>query len=58
MLLVPLRELSQNAIDFENFVLISFFYFWNIVLVRADISRPPFATSFADAVHAGTALRC
>ncbi|PQM41429.1 putative methyltransferase [Prunus yedoensis var. nudiflora] len=30
----------------------------NIILVRADISRLPFATSSVDAVHAGAALHC
>lgn len=30
----------------------------NIVLVRADISRLPFASSTVDAVHAGAALHC
>ncbi|KAM6561299.1 hypothetical protein CsatA_030538 [Cannabis sativa] len=30
----------------------------NIVLVRADISRLPFASSSIDAVHAGAALHC
>ncbi|POO03997.1 Methyltransferase type [Trema orientale] len=30
----------------------------NIVLVRADISRLPFASSSVDAVHAGAALHC
>ncbi|KAL5559015.1 hypothetical protein UlMin_035226 [Ulmus minor] len=30
----------------------------NIILVRADISRLPFATSSIDAVHAGAALHC
>ena len=36
------------------------FYFLsrNITLVRADISRLPFATSSVDAVHAGAALHC
>lgn len=48
----------MSAINFENFMCYKVFYFRNIVLVRADISRPPFATSSADAVHAGTALRC
>ncbi|PRQ21447.1 putative demethylmenaquinone methyltransferase [Rosa chinensis] len=30
----------------------------NITLVRADISRLPFATSSVDAVHAGAAIHC
>lgn len=30
----------------------------NFILVRADISRLPFATSSIDAVHAGAALHC
>ncbi|CAA0840779.1 Uncharacterized methyltransferase -chloroplastic [Striga hermonthica] len=30
----------------------------NLILVRADISRLPFATSSVDAVHAGAALHC
>lgn len=30
----------------------------NVILVRADISRLPFASSSADAVHAGAALHC
>ncbi|KAL2468020.1 putative methyltransferase [Forsythia ovata] len=30
----------------------------NIILVRADISRLPFASSTVDAVHAGAALHC
>ncbi|KAK1391516.1 Major facilitator superfamily protein [Heracleum sosnowskyi] len=30
----------------------------NLILVRADISRLPFATSSIDAVHAGAALHC
>ncbi|KAL3845798.1 hypothetical protein ACJIZ3_003201 [Penstemon smallii] len=30
----------------------------NLVLVRADISRLPFASSSVDAVHAGAALHC
>ncbi|XP_062097389.1 uncharacterized methyltransferase At1g78140, chloroplastic [Humulus lupulus] len=30
----------------------------NIILVRADISRLPFASSSIDAVHAGAALHC
>ncbi|KAK6130715.1 hypothetical protein DH2020_035569 [Rehmannia glutinosa] len=31
---------------------------WNLILVRADISRLPFTTSTVDAVHAGAALHC
>ncbi|GER40275.1 S-adenosylmethionine-dependent methyltransferase [Striga asiatica] len=30
----------------------------NLIMVRADISRLPFATSSVDAVHAGAALHC
>nr|GMD18683.1 uncharacterized methyltransferase At1g78140, chloroplastic [Ipomoea batatas] len=30
----------------------------NIILIRADISRLPFASSSVDAVHAGAALHC
>lgn len=40
----------------------SSFYFWisyrNFALVRADVSRLPFASSAVDAVHAGAALHC
>lgn len=35
-----------------------FFSLRNITLVRADISRLPFATSSIDAVHAGAAIHC
>ncbi|KAF5942971.1 hypothetical protein HYC85_020613 [Camellia sinensis] len=33
-------------------------FFRNLMLVRADISRLPFASSSIDAVHAGAALHC
>lgn len=34
------------------------FFCRNIILVRADISRLPFASGSIDAVHAGAALHC
>ena len=37
------------------------FLFWfcrNLALVRADISRLPFASCSVDAIHAGAAIHC
>ncbi|CAH9078494.1 unnamed protein product [Cuscuta europaea] len=55
------------ALDFSNAMLQQCYEFIkqeenfpkeNIVLVRADISRLPFASSCVDVVHAGAALHC
>jgi ubiquinone/menaquinone biosynthesis C-methylase UbiE len=32
--------------------------FRNLALVRADVSRLPFASGSVDAIHAGAALHC
>lgn len=37
---------------------LSFVVIRSLILVRADISRLPFASSSVDAVHAGAAIHC
>ena len=39
-------------------ILFHFIVCSNIALVRADVSRLPFASGSVDAVHAGAALHC
>jgi len=52
MFIVFLFETQMHSILF-HFIVCS-----NIALVRADVSRLPFASGSVDAVHAGAALHC
>lgn len=56
MLLVDLSKVLLSILKIYSWL--SLFVIRNIILVRADISRLPFATSSVDAVHAGAALHC
>lgn len=54
----PIYYKCFQVIIWDIIVHVYFTFYRNFILVRADISRLPFATSSIDAVHAGAALHC